>query len=399
MYKIRRNREEHTILIPATLDMHFPLLRYMFWSKGYRCVDLRDREEFPVREEGLKYANHDICYPFVLMIGQVVRALRSGKYDPKKTFVLMPTAGDACRGACYIGMMQRSLKMAHFEDTKVMTINVRHVCDEVSLKITLDMAIRGLFGMFYGDMLMLLVHQTRPYEANKGETDRLYRKWVRRLSADIRLGKHLTLGSMKKNFERMAKSFRAIRKNDEKRKVIGLVAEFYVKYCALGNWDVVRFLEDNHCEVHVNGLSWYALYYVDSHKPDRMGAERLGFEAAKKLMLHVQGSMIKTLQKYGFRSLSRYDVMERDSRAYVSHNLKTADGWLLGAEAVDYIRHGITRILCNAPFGCLPNVCAGRGVYPAIRRAFPKASLVVVEPDSSGSKLNYFNRVRMLIDS
>ena len=399
MYKIRKNQEENTILIPATLDMHFPLLRYMFWSKGYKCVDLRDKEEYPVREEGLKYANHDICYPFILMTGQVVRALRSGKYDPKKTFILMPTAGDACRGACYIGLMKRALRLSHLDDAKVMTINVRHVCDEISLKITLDMAIRGLFGMFYGDMLMLLVHQTRPYEVNKGETDELYRKWVRCLSRDIRLGKHLTLCAMKRNFERMAQSFRAVKRTGEKRKVVGIVAEFYAKYCALGNWDMVKFLEDNQCEAHLNGLSWYALYYVDSHKPQKYNAERLGFEAAKKLMLHVQGCMIKILRKNGFHCLSRYDVMEKESRKYVSHNLTVGDGWLLGAEAVDYIRHGVKKILCNAPFGCMANVCAGRGVYPAIRRAFPEASLVVVEPDSSGSKLNYFNRIRMLIDS
>ena len=113
MYKIKTNREENTILIPATLDMHFPLLRFMFWSKGYRVVPLTESDEFLIREEGLKYVNYDICYPFVLMTGQVVRALRSGKYDPKKTFILMPTAGDACRGACYISLMERSLRNSH----------------------------------------------------------------------------------------------------------------------------------------------------------------------------------------------------------------------------------------------------------------------------------------------
>ncbi|MBO4324699.1 MAG: hypothetical protein J5845_04800 [Lachnospiraceae bacterium] len=398
MYKIRTNREENTILIPATLDSHFPLIRYMFWSKGYRVVPLRDKDEFAVREEGLKYANHDICYPFILMTGQVVKALRSGRYDPKKTFILMPTAGDACRGACYIGLMQRSLHRAHFDDTKVMTINVRHVCDEISLKISLGTAIRGLFGMYYGDMLMLLANQTRPYEVRKGETDRLFRKWTRRVASDIRLAKHLTLRSMKKNFERMAQDFKKIERTGEKKKVVGIVAEFYEKYCALGNWDIVKFLEDNGCEAHVNGLSWYMLYYVDSHKPDKLNPERIAFEAAKKLMIHVQDSMIETMRRNGFHCLSRYETMDVNSRKLVTHNLTVGDGWLLGAEAVDYCRHGINRILCIAPFGCMANVCAGRGVYPRIRRAYPKASLVVVEPDSSGSKLNYYNRVRMLID-
>ena len=213
MYKIKSDQEENTILLPATLDAHFPLLKYMFWSKGYCVVPLDESDEFEIKSEGMKYANHDICFPFILMTGQVVRALKTGKYDPKKTFILMPTAGDACRGACYIGLMRRSLMKAGYDDVRVLTINVRHVEDEISLKINFDTAIRGLFGLFYGDILMLLSNQVRPYEVNKGETDVLYQKWVEELSRDLRLGKNLTLGKMKKNFERIAESFEKIERD------------------------------------------------------------------------------------------------------------------------------------------------------------------------------------------
>ena len=398
MYKIRSDREEHTILLPATLDDHFPLLKYMFWSKGYAVVALDESDEFTVREEGLKYSNYDICYPFVLMAGQVMRALKSGKYDPKKTFVLIPTAGDACRGACYIGLMERSLHQAGFPDTHMMTINVRHVCNEITMKITLDTAIRGLFGLFYGDILMMLANQTRPYEAHKGDTEALRQRWIRELESDIRLGKHLTLHHMKKNFDRIAKSFREIERTGEKRQKIAIVAEFYVKYCALGNWNLIPYLEEHGCEAHVNGLSWYMLYYIDSHKPASWGLERAGFEAVKKLLTYSQDEMLLAMRRHGFHTMSRYRTMDRESRPYVSHNLTNADGWLMGAEAVDYIRHGYRKILCSAPFGCLPNVCAGRGVYPSLRAAFPYAMLTVIETDSSGSKLNYYNRVQMLVD-
>ena len=399
MYKILKNTEEHTILLPATLDEHFPLLKYMFWSKGNAVVPLTESDEFAVREEGLKYSNYDICYPYVLMAGQIMRALRSGKYDPKKTSVLIPTAGDACRGACYIGMMEKSLTKAGFPDTHMVTINVRHVCNEISLKITTDTAIRGLFGMFYGDILMMLANQTRPYEAHKGETEALRRRWYRELSKDIRLGRHLTLRQMRKNFTRIAESFRAIERTGEKRQQIGIVAEFYAKYCALGNWNLIPYLEEHGCEAIVGGLSWYMLYYIDSHKPAKWGPERVGFEAVKKLMTHVQTDMLYAMKKAGFHVPSRYEVMDKNSRPYVSHNLINADGWLMGAEAVDHIRHGVRKILCNAPFGCLPNVCAGRGVYPNIRREFPDVMLMVIETDSAGSKLNYFNRVQMVIDT
>lgn len=397
MYRILSEKEENTILIPATLDNHFPLLKYMFWSKGYAVIPLDESDEFEIRQEGLKYSNHDICYPFVLMAGQVVRALRSGKYDPKKTFILMPTAGDACRGACYLGLMRRSLDKSHFEDVRVMTINVRHVRDDIQLKISLDTAIRGLFGLFYGDILMLLANQVRPYEVNKGETDALYKEWIDKLSEDLRLGKNLTLGKMKKNFRKIAESFANIKRDGKKRNVVGVVAEFYVKYCGLGNWDLVKYLEDNNAEAHVNGVSWYMLYYIDSHKPAKYNLERFGFEIVKKLMTSCQSDMIAVLHEYGFHCLDKYEDMAEASREYVSHTLTIGDGWLLGAEVCNYAHLGYKKVLCIAPFGCMANVCAGRGLYPHLQRKFPGTNIAVVETDSSSSKLNYYNRVQMLI--
>ena len=398
MYKILSEKEENTILLPATLDSHFPLLKYMFWSKGYCVVPLEESDEFEVRSEGLKYSNHDICYPYVLMTGQVVRALKSGLYDPKKTFILMPTAGDACRGACYIGLMKRSLEMSHFGDVRVLTINVRHVRDDISLKLNYDLAIRGVFGLFYGDIIMLLSNQVRPYEINKGDTDKLSKHWIDVLSEDLKLAKNLTIGRMKDNFRKIAESFSKIERDKKKRQIIGVVAEFYVKYCALGNWDIVKFLEDNGCEAHVNGASWYALYYIDSHKPDRYNIERMGFEAVKKLVVHLQDAMIDALKEYGFHCLSNYEAMDNGSRDLVSRTFTIGDGWLMGSEVIDYIHNDIKKVLCIAPFGCMANVCAGRGMYPYLQREFPGASIAVLETDASSSKLNYYNRVRMLID-
>ena len=397
MYKIRNDREENTILLPATLDAHFPLLKYMFWSKGFCVVPLDDDQEFEIKEEGMKYANHDICYPFILMTGQVVRALKTGKYAPEKTFVLMPTAGDACRGACYMGLMKKSLMKAGFEDVKVLTINVRHVAEDICVKMNLDTGIRGFFGLLYGDILMMLANQVRPYEVNKGETDALHQKWLDEISQDLRLGRNLTLHKMKKNFERIAESFEKIKRDGKERQVIGIVAEFYVKYCALGNWNIIQYLEETGCEAYVNGASWYALYYIDSHKPKKKNLERLGFELVRKQMIDAQEAMRTVMKRHGFKALSSYQDMDDHSRDLVSHNLLIGDGWLLGAEVIDYIENDIKKVLCIAPFGCMANVCEGRGLYPYLQRKYPQASIIVTETDMSGAKLNYYNRVQMLI--
>ena len=294
--------------------------------------------------------------------------------------------------------MKQALKKSGFDDVKVLTINVRHVEDEISLKLSLDTAVRGLFGLFYGDILMMLANQTRPYEVNKGETDGLWQKWIDELSEDLRLGKNLTLGRMKKNFDKIAESFEKIEKDGIPRKAVGIVGEFYVKYCKLGNWNIIKYLEDNGCEAYVNGASWYALYYIDSHKPDKINPERAGFEIVKKLMVHVQNMMRDAMKRHGFKALSAYKEMDENSRKAVSHNFTIGDGWLLGAEVIDYINNDIKKVLCIAPFGCMPNVCEGRGLYPNLQRKYPDSSIVVVETDMSGTKMNYYNRVQLLIN-
>ncbi len=397
MYRIRKEKEKNTIILPATLDAHFPLLKYMFWSRGYSVEALEDFNEFEIRQEGMKYANHDICFPYLLIAGQTIRALKTGRYDLKRTFILMPTAGDACRGACYIGLMKRSLSKAGFGDVRVMTINVRHIEDDIQVRMNLDTAIRGLAGMFYGDILMMLSNQVRPYEKNKGDTDDLFKKWTDKLSLDIRLGRNMSPGSIRKTFELIASDFEKIPVNDVKKTVVGIVGEFYVKYCRLGNWDIVNYLEDNDCEACVTGLSWYALYYIDSHKPEKKNIERGAFELVKRLIAGLQESMRETMKRHGFKVMSSYKDMDEASREEVNHKFIIGDGWLMGAEVIDFIHNDIGKVLCIAPFGCMPNVCEGRGLYPYLKRRYPGAGIAVVETDMSGSTLNYYNRVQMLI--
>lgn len=399
MYRIDESipREKYTMLVPATLDAHFPLIKYMFWSREYR-VEILDNTE-GITDVGLAYANNEMCYPFILMVGQVIKALRSGKYEVDSTRLLIPTAGDACRGACYIGLFKRVLAKAGLDGCKVLTLNVRHVEEDINLKLGYGLAVRGLFGMYYGDILMILANQVRPYEKEKGAADRLWKQWVERLSEDLKTGKHLTLGNLKRNYEKICRSFAGIERSGERKQRIGIVGEFYAKYCSLGNWDVVKYLEEQNCETHTNGLSWYALYYVDTHMPDKAGFERTAFLAARKLLLWAQDKMIESLQKYDFYTLPNLDVIKKQSEELVSQNLTVGDGWLMGAEVIGHIRSGCLKNLCIAPFGCMPNVCAGRGIYPYLQRCFPESSLTSVETDASGSKGNYYNRVQMLVNA
>lgn len=398
MYKIdeERHSEKSTVLIPAMLDAHFPLLKYAFYSKNYHPVILENEKN--VIEEGLKYVNNDMCFPSILNIGQMIDALKSGKYDTSKTRLLMPTAGDACRGSNYLYVLKRAIQKAGFDDVKVLSLNLKGLEKDCQMKLEFGMVWRALFGLFYGDMLMLLINQVRPYEARKGSANGLWQKWVDILADDMKRGKHLTLRNMKKNFYKMAEDFYKLEKTGEKKKRVGIVGELYIKYCHLGNFDMIKFLESEGCESHTNGASWYAMYYMDSHLTESGNLEAFAYKIGLKFFASLQDAMIAALRKYDFYTLERFETLKNEAKDYISQDLKIGDGWLIGSEAIGHILHDCKKVVAVQPFGCMPNHCCGHGVYPAINRKFPDGHVVSIDMDSGAAPVNIYNRVKMLID-
>lgn len=376
MYKIDENAwdEKYVLLIPAMLDAHFPLIKYAFYSRDYHPVILSNEDH--ITDVGLKYVNNDMCYPIVLNAGQMIDALQSGKYDIIRTRLLMPTAGDACRGANYLHVLKESVRKAGFDRAKILSLNVKGLEKNCQMRVQPFMVWRALFGLFYGDILMLLLNQTRPNEVKKGQSQKVWQKWIDILSRDLKEGKNLTLGKMKKNFDRIARDFSRIRLNDKRKQRVGIVGELYIKYCHLGNWNMIKFLESNGCESHTNGLSWYAMYYMDSHLTDNMTFESLLYKAGLKFFGSLQRAMIEALRKYGFYTMEDFFTMKREAEGYVSWGYKTGDGWLIGAEITGHILHECPKVLAVQPFGCMPNHTCGRGLYPSLQKKLPQGMIV-----------------------
>ena len=397
MYRIREDemREKYTLLVPAMLDMHFPVLKWAFYSREYRPVILDN--EAGVTDVGLHYVNNDMCYPSILNIGQMVDALQSGRYDPYRTKLLMPTAGDACRGSNYSGALRRAVEKAGFGMVKVVSLNVKGLEKEEMMKVTPGMVWRALFGLFYGDMLMLLVNQVRPYEVTPGSANQFWQQWVDRLSHDLKEGRHLTLGRMKRNFRRMAQDFAALPVTGAKKERCGIVGELYIKYCHMGNWDTVRQIEEEGLESHTNGLSWYVLYYMDSHLAETKGILGPLYRIGIRFLSSLQNAMIAALREYNFYTLEPFAILKQEAEGYINREDTVGDGWLIGAEAVGHILHGCPKVAAVQPFGCMPNQICGRGLYPSLQRKLPQGHIVSIDVDSGASKLNASNRLKMLL--
>lgn len=398
MYKIRedQDREKYLLLIPSMLDAHYPLFKYAFYSKEYHPIIIEEIDG--VTDEGLKYINNDMCYPCILNTGQMISALKSGKYDVNRVKLLMPSAGDACRGSNYLRLIQKAVKDAGFENVPVVSINLKGLEKGNMLKITPGMVWRALLGMYYGDILMLLLNQTRPNEVHKGDSEKVWSKWIEILADNMRNGRHMSLRSLKKNYYKICEDFSKIELIKERKQRVGIVGELYIKYCSLGNWDMIKYLEENDCESHTNGLSWYAMYYLDSHLTETGKLEASAYKLVIKFFGNLQNEMIKAMRQYGFYTMEPFAVMKEEAKDYVSQKLTIGDGWLMGSECVGHILHECPKVLAIQPFGCMPNHCCGRGKYPYLNRMLDEGQIVSIDVDSSGSRVIAYNRVRLLID-
>ena len=383
--------EKRTLLIPALLDRHWPLLRWAFESERYHAIVLEEGAE----ELGLRRMHNDLCYPFVLIAGQVLHALQSGAYDPDRTSVLISQAADACRGSCLIRLLRPVLDREGFSQVPLLALNVRGLEPGCALEVTPRMALRAAAAAFWGDALMLLGHQTRPYELVPGETDRLAARWTRRLSEDLRRTRGLTPGGVLRRCREMAADFRAVPRRVREAQKVAIVGELYTKYCGLGNWELEKYLEEQGCEVGINGLTWYALYYMDTHLGEAPLPVRLAGKALMAWALRFQKRFIKVLRAAGFSTLPPYWELKALA---IPSGCALGCGWLLSAEAAAWVKEGHRKVLAAMPFGCLPGHIYARGIYARLQRQLPEGLIAGVDYDASTREGTVQNRIRMLLD-
>jgi len=385
---------KRTLLIPALLDHHWPLLRWAFVSRDWDAVVLEEREA--IEDIGLRALHNDLCYPFILIAGQVLSALRSGKYDPEHTAVLISQAGDACRGSCLIRLLRPVLAREGFAAVPLLSFNVRGIEQGAALPFSLTMVRRALAAVLWGDCLMLLSHQTRPYEANPGETNALLRQWTDSLSVDLQENRNLSPAAILRRCGEMAASFRAIPRAERKVQKVALVGDIYTKYCRLGNWDLEAYLESQGCEVAVNRLSWHMLYYLDTHLEG--GPIGLGGQALLRRGEKLQQEMLHILRQSGFTALPSYRELKALAAEYSRSACAVGSGWLLAGETAAWVHAGYPKVLAALPFACLPGHVYGRGQYAALQRALSGSLIVGMDYDASIRDGTVLTRVRMLLD-
>jgi predicted nucleotide-binding protein (sugar kinase/HSP70/actin superfamily) len=390
----------HTILVPNMLPVHFRLLMAIFEHKGYK-LELLENDSRNVVDEGLKNVHNDACYPALLVIGQFMDALNSGKYDPDKTALMITQTGGGCRASNYIHLLRKAVAK-NYPQIPVVSLNFSGLEKDSAFQVTPAMLIRLLYAVLYGDLLMTCYNKCRTYELEKGAAKAMLDKWQTRLGDIFRRGSREYLKT-KKLYPEILNDFASIKLSDEKKIRVGIVGEIYVKYSPLANNHLEDFLLSEGCEPVVPSLLEFVMYcasgtFTDAEFYDNKSTQSRIYKLGYKLIYSKQKELIRFMKEQGsFEPLHDFEHLRALADKYISQGVVMGEGWLIPAEMAALAQSGVDNIICTQPFGCLPNHIVAKGMSRAIKEDNPNANIVAIDYDPGATRVNQENRIKLML--
>ncbi|MBQ6052314.1 MAG: 2-hydroxyacyl-CoA dehydratase [Clostridia bacterium] len=395
-------KKRHTIIAPQMSPVHFEVLEAVFNHAGYNMVILAKPDRSTV-DEGLKYVNNDACYPSVIVVGQLISALKSGQYDLNNTSVIISQTGGGCRATNYIAFLRKAMKDAGFGSVPVLSLNFVGMEKNPGFKFTPAMLHQTIIGIVYADLLSRVFLRTRPYETVKGTSEKLYRKWLDIIKQKAVEGKR---SEIYKTSLQILEDFAAVEKNDIAKPRVGIVGEILVQYHPFGNNDLIGNIEKEGGEAYLPDLVNFFSYicYQSKTKYEKLSGTKFNavvFTEFNNILTKLyRAHAEKALAKYPqFGRLSDIGELANKAETILSTCNITGEGWLLTAEMLEMIDHGIPNIVCVQPFACLPNHVTGKGMIKEIRRRYPQANIVPIDYDPGASEVNQINRLKLMMSA
>lgn len=395
-------KKDYTILVPNMLPMHFKLIISIFKTYGYK-MELLESTDSKIAETGLQYTHNDTCYPAILVIGQFMHALKSGKYDPHKTALIMFQTGGGCRASNYIYLIRKALKKAGMGYVPVISFNLSGLEKHSGFKLNIKLIHNLLYAAFYGDLLMSLVNQTRTYEQCAGESKKLAEKWTEKLGKELGNSKHIRYKKIKQNYKKIIESFSKIKTTKKDVIKVGIVGEIYVKYSPLANNCLEDFLVNEGAEPVVPGLIDFCLYSVGDYISTKTIYKKTGIKYyiskfAFDFLSKKRNDISKMIElNSDFSGWTPFDEVANLAKDLISTAVKMGEGWLLTAEMMELAESGCKNIVCTQPFGCLPNHICGKGMMKPIKELKPDVNIVAIDYDAGASRVNQENRIKLML--
>ncbi len=394
-------KKTHKILIPNMAPVQFRILAAAMEQAGYQC-ELLENCGSQVCELGLKYVHNDTCYPALLVIGQFLDALGSGKYDLDHTALIITQTGGGCRASNYIHLLRKALAKAGYGQVPVVSLNFSGLEKDSGFPMTVSFMRKLLAVIYYGDLLVALKAQTEPYELEKGAAAACQEKWLDTICGWVREDEGWSGREVKTAMPKIAADFAAIPVHRVPKVKVGVVGEIYVKYSPLGNNDLEKFLATQDCEVNLPGLMGFVQYciYNLSDNARLYGGTFVEKHVSDVLLAFIESMekvMIRVLKDNGYHAPLPFKELVKLTEGLISTGDKMGEGWLLTAEMAELIRAGYENIICAQPFGCLPNHICGKGMINKLRELYPQANITPIDYDPSATRVNQENRIKLML--
>ena len=397
-------RKDYTILCPQMSPIHFEIMEAAFNACGYH-FEVLDNDNRHAVDMGLKYVNNDACYPSLMVVGQIMDALHSGKYDLDKVAIVMSQTGGGCRATNYVGFIRRALEKAGMSQIPVISLNLAGIESNPGFHMNLDLLMRAAYSALFGDIFMRCVYRMRPYEKEAGSVDALHAEWVTKCREFVSR-KSMNYLTFQRMCRQIIRDFDAVPIHEDLKKPrVGIVGEILVKFAPAANNHLVELLESEGAEAVVPDLLDFMLYcfYNQIYKADYLGTSKktalisgLGIKALEKLRAQTAKEFAKSRHftpPVHIRTLVDY------AKPIVDIGNQTGEGWFLTGEMVELIHSGVNNIVCTQPFGCLPNHVVGKGVIKELRKRFPNSNIVAIDYDPGASEVNQLNRIKLMLST
>ena len=394
-------RKNYTILCPQMTPIHFDLLEPAFHSCGYHVVVLPESKHSI--DIGLKYVNNDACYPSLIVVGQIMDALLSGKYDLNHIAIFMSQTGGGCRASNYIGFIRRALEKAGMGHIPVISLNLAGLESNSGFRITPKMLWKALQAVVYGDVFMRVLYRTRPYEAIPGSANQLHEKWKKICIQSLSKPGMGSKFEFNRNIRGIIREFDDLTVLDKKKPRVGVVGEILVKFLPTANNHIVDLLEKEGAEAVMPDLLDFLLYcfYNSNFK-----ADKLGMKTSTARLCNIGIAFLEYFRRIAKRELeksrhfdppSTIEQLAKMADPFVSLGNQTGEGWFLTGEMLELIHSGVNNIVCTQPFGCLPNHIVGKGVIKELRHQYPNSNIIAVDYDPGASEVNQLNRIKLML--
>ena len=396
-------RKDYTILCPQMSPIHFELVEPAFRASGYN-VEVLPNDNKSAVDVGLKYVNNDACYPSLMVVGQIMQAILSGKYDTNKIAVIISQTGGGCRASNYIGFIRRALKKAGYPDIPVISVNLSGLEENPGFKITLPLALKGIYAVVLGDVFMRCLYRTRPYEVTPGSAEALHEKWKKECIRFV-TKKYTRRSEFKRLCRGIIHDFDTLPMKEEQKPRVGVVGEILVKFLPAANNYLVDLLEKEGAEAVVPDLLDFFLYcfYNSNFKAEKLGKKkstaRMGNLGIKALeWFRAPATKAFEASKH-FEAPAHIEDLATMASDIVSVGNQCGEGWFLTGEMLELLHNGVNNIVCTQPFACLPNHVVGKGVIKELRHEHPLSNIVAIDYDPGASEVNQLNRIKLMLST